>query len=264
MPALHQAEIARLDQLIAALVLPEDIDDSVHATRKGVKRLRAHLRLIRDGIDKDLYRSEDADLRQIGLLLAQARDAFVLTQTLESLESSAGWDSAAAFITAHHQAAVGELSTGPIEEVRRMLVRARRRWPDPGSLTAGAIAAGIARTYGSGREEIETAAATGHAAAFHAWRKRVKYLRYQLEALGSDEALVSSLTELGDYLGLEHDHTVFIQFCDDNIDVLPDRRDRYVLIDRAERRRNELRSLALATDVYDRQTDVFIEAVVGE
>ena len=146
MPALHQAEIARLDQLIAALVLPEDIDDSVHGTRKGVKRLRAHLRLIRDGIDKDLYRSEDADLRQIGLLLAQARDAFVLTQTLESLESSAGWDSAAAFITAHHQAAVGELLTGPIEEVRRMLVKARRRWPDPGSLTAGAIAAGGART----------------------------------------------------------------------------------------------------------------------
>jgi CHAD domain-containing protein len=253
-PALHQAEIARLDQLIAALVLPEDIDDSVHATRKGVKRLRAHLRLIRDGIDKDLYRNEDADLRQIGLLLAQARDAFVLTQTLESLESSAGWDSAAAFITAHHQAAVGELLTGPIEEVRRMLVRARRRWPDPGSLTAGAIAAGVARTYSSGREEIETAAATGHAAAFHAWRKRVKYLRYQL----------SSLTELGDCLGLEHDHTVFIQFCDDNIDMLPDRRDRYVLIDRAERRRDELRSLALATDVYDRQTDVFIEAVVGE
>ena len=66
MPALDQAEIARLDQLIAALVLPEDIDDSVHATRKGVKRLRAHLRLIRDSIDKDLYRSEDADLSQIG------------------------------------------------------------------------------------------------------------------------------------------------------------------------------------------------------
>ena len=264
MPALHQAEIARLDQLIAALVLPEDIDDSVHATRKGVKRLRAHLRLIRDGIDKDLYRSEDADLRQIGLLLAQARDAFVLTQTLESLESSAGWDSAAAFIAAHHQAAVGEVLAGPIEEVRHRLLTARRRWPDPERLTAEAIAAGVARTYATGRADMEAAASTGHAAAFHAWRKRVKYLRYQLEALGSDEAVVASLTELGDCLGLEHDNTVFIEFCDENIDMLPDRRDRYVLIDRAERRRDELRSLALATDVYNRQTDVFIAAVVGE
>ena len=263
MPALHQAEIALLDQLIAAVDLAEDIDDSVHTTRKGVKRLRAHLRLIRDSIDEDVYRSEDADLRQMGLLLAQARDAFVLTQTLESLESSAGWGPAAAFIAGHHQAAVGELLSGPIEEVRRRLVAARRRWPDHGGLTARAIAAGVARTYTKGRAEIEAAAATGHATAFHGWRKRVKYLRYQLEALGSDEAVVATLTELGDRLGLEHDHTVFIDFCDDNIDMLPDRRDRYVLIDRAERRRDELRSLVLATDAYDRHTDAFIDAVVG-
>ena len=264
MPALHQAEIARLDQLITALDLPEDIDDSVHTTRKGVKRLRAHLRLIRDSIDEDLYRSEDADLRQIGLLLAQPRDAFVLTQTLEQLESSAGWGPAAAFIATHHRAAIGELLAGPIEEVRRSLVAARRRWPDHPGLTPGALAAGVARTYARGRAEIEAAGATGHAAAFHAWRKRVKYLRYQLEALGWDETVVASLTELGDCLGLEHDHTVFIDFCDDNIDMLPDRRDRYVLIDRAERRRDELRALALATDAYDRQTDAFIDAVVGE
>ncbi len=261
---LHQAEIARLDRLIAALDLQEDIDESVHTTRKGVKRLRAHLRLARDSIDGDLYRSEDADMRQIGLLLAQARDAFVLTQTLEALESSSGWGPAAAFIAAHHQAAVGELLAGPIEEVRRRLVAARQRWPDHRGLNAGGISAGVARTYTKGRAEIEAAAATSHATAFHAWRKRVKYLRYQLEALGSDEVLVSSLPELGDCFGLEHDHTVFIEFCDDNIDMLPDRRDRYVLIDRAERRRDELRSLALATAVYDRQTDVFIEAVVGE
>ena len=46
--------------------------------------------------------------------------------------------------------------------------------------------------------------------AFHQWRKRVKYLRYQMEAIESlwpeiVGAYARSLDELGESLGLEHD-----------------------------------------------------------
>jgi CHAD domain-containing protein len=105
--------------------------------------------------------------------------------------------------------------------------------------------------------------ATSQAGAFHQWRKRVKYLRYQLEAIGIAEDVVAAWVELGETLGLEHDHTVFIDFCDDHIDLCPDRRDRYVLIDRAEKRRDELRASALGTDVYIRDPEAFAAAAVG-
>jgi CHAD domain-containing protein len=49
--------------------------------------------------------------------------------------------------------------------------------------------------------------------AFHEWRKEVKYLRYQLEALRTiaPEGLgsrITVLTDLGEVLGFEHDLTV--------------------------------------------------------
>ncbi len=103
---------------------------------------------------------------------------------------------------------------------------------------------------------------TAKTGAFHQWRKRVKYLRYQLEAIGTAEVTVTTLLELGETLGFEHDHTVFIDFCDEHIDMCPDRRDRFVLIDRAERRRDQLRSSALSTVVYARDPDEFVALVL--
>jgi CHAD domain-containing protein len=261
---LHEAEIARLNDLVAAIDDPEDVNLVVHSTRKGIKRLRAHLRLARDAIEENTYRAEDADLREIGRLLAPARDAFVIGLTLESLESSAGWEAASDYIEAHHRSAIDELVSGPFQEARTRLGRVRGRWlTHPVHLDASSVTDAVERTYHRGRFEQERAMATSQARAFHQWRKRVKYLRYQLEAIGVAEDRVAAWIELGEALGFEHDHTVFIDFCDDNIDMCPDRRDRYVLIDRAERRRDQLRASALGTDVYAGEPATFVAAVVG-
>ena len=260
---LGSRELARLDAMLAGLNDPADIDAVVHDTRKGVKRLRAHLRLTRDAIEPDVYRGEDAELRAISRLLAPARDAFVLGQTLQSLETSEGWEPAAAIVATYHREAIEALGAGPMKEARRRLGEVRDRWPAQRAVDTETVAAGLSRTYERGRVERGVAASTDQAQDFHNWRKRVKYLRYQLEALEAEEAVVTEFTELGEQLGLEHDHTVFIGFCDDHIDLLPDRRDRYVLIDRAEVRRDELRSAAVATNAYDAETEQFVERVIG-
>ena len=261
---LHTAEIARLDEMIAALATPPDVDLAIHETRKGVKRLRAHLRLAKDDIEPSLYKGEDTDLRDIGRLLAPARDAFVLGETLDALESSAGWESASRYIAAHHRTTVDRLVAGPFGAARTRLEGVRTRWLDlPKRPDPVAVRNGIERTYRRGRAEFDTAAATGKAGAFHSWRRRVKYLRYQLEAIGGEEAVVMTWDQLGNTLGSEHDHSVFIDFCDNNIDMCPDRRDRYVLIDRAERRRDELRAAALGTDVYAVEPGDFVAAVLA-
>ena len=259
---LRAAEIDRLDHLLADLRNPSDIDAAVHETRKGVKRLRAHLRLTRSAIDPAVYRGEDDDLRSIGLILAPARDAFVLGLTLEGLESSEGWGPAGDFIRANHRVAVDELLAGPVAEVLRRLAAVRQRWPRVGDVEAAVITDGLARSYRRGRIGLDAAAAGEHARDFHRWRKWVKYLRYQLEAIGGDPAVVTSLTELGERLGLEHDHTVFIEFCDDEINLLPDRRARYVLIDRAETRRAGLRAASLATTAFLEDPEIFVSMVL--
>jgi len=262
---LHDAEIARLDESLVDLDAPDDVDLVVHSTRKGIKRLRAHLRLARDAIEENKYRAEDADLREIGRLLAPARDAYVIGETLASLESPAGWEAASGYIQAHHRTAIDELLAGPLHEARTRLGKVRQRWlTHPVHLEAPAVTAAVMRTYHRGRLERERAMATAQARAFHQWRKRVKYLRYQLEAIGVAQASIATWVDLGETLGFEHDHTVFIGFCDENIDMCPDRRDRYVLIDRAERSRDQLRSSALSSDAYAEDPGVFVATVLDE
>lgn len=261
-PGLREAEITRLDDLIAGLEAAEDIDAAVHTTRKGIKRLRAHLRLAKDAIDPVAYRAEDNELRDTARLLAPARDSFVIGLTLDALESSAGWEAAAACVSSHHRTQIEELLAGTLDEARRRLDAVRQQWPaHSGPLDTAVVAAGLRRTYTRGRLDHQAVVATPQPGGFHGWRKRVKYLRYQLEAIAAGSVLVDPLLDLGETLGLEHDHTVFIDFVDDNIDMLPDRRDRYVLIDRAEARRDELRALALKTGAYEEEPQEFVAGV---
>ncbi len=258
---LRDAEIARLDTLVARLEVPEDIDTAIHDTRKGIKRLRAHLRLGRDAIERDAYRSEDAALRDIGRLLAPPRDAFVVGLTLESLEPGGGWEAASAYIAEHHATAIEEFRREAQGKAVELLSAALDRWPSA-PLDTVVVGAGLERTYSRGRSEHREAAASEHAEAFHAWRKWAKYLRYQLEAIGVGTEVVAPWVDLGEALGLEHDHTVFIAFCDEHIDLCPDRRDRYVLIDRAEHERAGLRDAAVATGLYEQEPAAFVASVL--
>lgn len=57
----------------------------VHETRKGIKRLRAMLRLVRDGIDDASWRHLNAELREVGRQLSERRDADVRRATLGRL-----------------------------------------------------------------------------------------------------------------------------------------------------------------------------------
>jgi CHAD domain-containing protein len=76
-----------------------------------------------------------------------------------------------------------------------------------------AVEDGVARIYRQGRQEMAAAYEHPSSEAFHAWRKRAKYLRYQLrlvrgawpEALGALETVAD---DLGELLGDEHDLSV--------------------------------------------------------
>ncbi len=258
MKSLASTEVTRLEHLTEGLADPADLDVAVHATRKGIKRLRAFLRLARRSIGTSTYRTENGALRYTADLLAPARDAYVLIDTARNLCAP---DGILVELSEDYAGEIAALESGSrIEAVRRLEAitgRWRRlNWHGPDSRSIGA---GLLRTYRRGLVDLETARVTPTAAAFHSWRRRVKYLRYQLEALDAPNTFLVPYTTLGDDLGLEHDQTVLLGVCE----LHADDETFASLAHRSFERREELRASALSrgTPLFDQEPEAFRRSV---
>jgi hypothetical protein len=89
-----------------------DPGEAVHSCRKRFKRVRAAARLVRDELDSDSYRKENAAFRDFGRRLSHARDSQVLVETLDALHGryaleipSAGFERLRAALANEHRAA---------------------------------------------------------------------------------------------------------------------------------------------------------------
>src|SRR5262245_49986710 len=58
-------------------------DEMVHEARKGLKKLRALVRLVRPGVGGKLYRRENIAFRDISRPLTEVRDAKILVEALD-------------------------------------------------------------------------------------------------------------------------------------------------------------------------------------
>lgn len=249
MNPLAENEIGRLERITAGLADPVDLDVAVHTTRKGIKRLRAFLRLARRSIGTTTYRIENGALRDTARLLAPVRDAYVLIETAGDLDAS---NLILDMLNEDYATAMASLeSVDRLEAVHRLEAIAGRwsllSWHGPDSKSIGA---GLRRTYRRGLVDLETVRSTPTPEAFHGWRRRVKYLRYQLEALDAPQSFLRPYTDLGDDLGLEHDQKVLLDMCElhANHEAFGS------LALRSAERRTELRTSAL-----DRGTPLFLQ-----
>jgi len=194
---------------------PEGLDQAVHSARKGFKRIRAVLRLVRGELGEDLYQRENVAYRDAGRRLAAVRDARVLLDTLDQLSDGVP-------VTRGALAARDEqLRRGAPEAAEQAcaeLVAARARiaeWPLRHD-GFDALQPGIDRIYGQGRRRRDRAYARGEEVAFHEWRKRVKDLWHVLQLLEPSwppvlGALVEQTHDLSDLLGDEHDLSVLAE-----------------------------------------------------
>jgi len=258
MNPLAETEIARLDHLIDVLGDPADLDTAVHTTRKGIKRLRAFLRLARRSIGTTTYRIENGALRDTARLLAPARDAYVLIETARDLDAP---ERVLLEFDEEYAAAIAVLeSVSRLEAVHRLKAIARRWnllvWHGP---DVKSIGSGITRTYRRGLVDFETVLTTPTSSAFHGWRRRVKYLRYQLELLDAPGEFLAPYADLGDDLGLEHDQTVMLAACDVHAHDAA-----YASLGRRslERRRQlRIRALEHGATLFDQEPESFRRAV---
>ena len=214
-PTLMEIGEEQFERVRAGLAGRPDRDTGVHHARKAIKRLRALLRLVRPELRKPRFRDLDRRLRDAGRALAPLRDARVSLDTLEEVAAGRCPTLQERLAERYERASAG-LLVGPIAD---RMADARREWISLLTpIEVGAVA-GARRVHRRGSDRYRAVVGRGEAKDFHEWRKQVKHLRYQLEALrtagaaGLDDA-ISSLDELGEVLGAEHDLTVLMGLVD--------------------------------------------------
>jgi CHAD domain-containing protein len=191
---------------------------TVHEVRKHLKKLRAAMRLAIPEVGKNRHAREDCCVRKIGRLVSDLRDAQVRLQTLIQLRDetakkpenspfphieellSLERESFSAAFAGWQKQAVPQL-----ERVETRLLK----WPLE-ALTWKQVCGAVAKIYKRGQRRLAKTIDDPEPENFHAWRKRVKDLWYQLRILQPVNRVV--LTEmardaevLGELLGREHD-----------------------------------------------------------
>lgn len=194
---------------------------AVHETRKSIKRIRALLRLVRDGIGEAAYKRENARFGDIGRMLSSSRDQTVIRATADRL--AAEHPQAAAALRALKRSvpepargsngiAARRLSRRAIRELKQ----AGRSWRELELRQGGfdVIACGLARGLAELRSTV-AAAADGDDETVHDWRKAVqRHWRHMLLLRAAwplyFEARAAEAKEVSELLGLAQDLTLLI------------------------------------------------------
>ncbi len=199
------------------------LNHRVHLARKAGKRVRGLFRLSRFQLGKDRYARVNALVRDQARRLSEVRTAAVLQLTLDrllddpSLTPEAVKDLRNLLSERHAQGllrlradsdgrtAAREALDGLADQITRHPASPEYQEPN-----LAALQPAIRRIYRRGRRAMRRAGQLDTSHAFHEWRKRVNYLRFQMEALRGAcappiDALAEALGDLSEILGEDHD-----------------------------------------------------------
>jgi hypothetical protein len=236
----------------------EDRDTGIHEARKCFKRVRALLDMARPVLKPKVYKRENRRFRDVGRLLAGARDIHVMRQTLDQLAeqrdlSAAGRVPSAlrVWLDAKRAQIVPVDGDAAMREAQRVLTKAREDFavlPVKGD-TVAPLAAGLRGIYAGGRKIMNEAYRQGDDETFHEWRKHVQRHWRQLQLVRNawPEVITPRIdlaSELSDLIGEDHDLSVLIGFVRQNRAILGPRKAVNALSDAAQARQAELRQAA--------------------
>ena len=191
---------------------------TVHEVRKHLKKLRAAMRLAIPEVGKNRHAREDCCVRKIGRLVSDLRDAQVRLQTLIQLRDETAKkpenspfpriEELLSLERESFSAAFAGWQKQAIPQLERVETRLLK-WPME-DLTWKQVCGAVAKIYKRGQRGLAKTIDDPEPENFHAWRKRVKDLWYQLRILQPVNRVV--LTEmahdaevLGELLGRERD-----------------------------------------------------------
>ena len=191
---------------------------TVHEVRKHLKKLRAAMCLAIGEVGKNRHAREDRCVRKIGRLVSDLRDAQVRLQTLVQLhaESAKGpednpfphLEELLSLERESFSAAFAGWQKQAIPKLERVGERLSK-WPLAG-ITWKQVCGTVGKTYKLGQRGLAKTIKKPEPENFHAWRKRVKDVWYQLRILQPLnrvvlEKIAADAEVLGELLGREHD-----------------------------------------------------------
>ena len=197
----------------------EERHTAVHETRKSFKKIRAAIRLVRDAVP--FYKETNVFFRDEARKISAVRDATAHLETLdllekqyakvlrkqafakirETLEARREELAQAAFAENQHLESIRQALEAKMAEIRDWDIEIDRYEQ---------IRPSIRRVYKRGYRALHQARETRQMDDFHEWRKRAKYLRYQLDMLhrlwpAVMDTWEDELHEVTDLTGTAHD-----------------------------------------------------------
>ena len=191
---------------------------TVHEVRKHLKKLRAAMRIAIGEVGKTCHAREDRCVRKIGRLVSDLRDAQVRLQTFIELRDQAAKSLGRQCLARAEElllleresfsAAFAGWQSQAIPQLERVKARLLN-WPVEG-MTWKQICGAVGKIYKRGQRGLAKTIEDPEAENFHAWRKRVKDIWYQLRILQPLnrvvlEQIAHDAEVLGELLGCEHD-----------------------------------------------------------
>jgi CHAD domain-containing protein len=191
-------------------------DTPVHETRRHLKKARAVLRLLRDGIGATEFDDQESCLRKVARSISQIRDAEVRLQTVRELQGikqrkSASYNGLEAMLTLELENFIAAFTEWQLEAIP-LLEQARAPiddWPID-NLTFRDLCSPVQKSYKRARKALSRAKASAIPENFHTLRSKAKVLDYQLRILCPADPVVlanviDELDSLGKLLGRAHD-----------------------------------------------------------
>ena len=267
---LKRLGVEAIDEAISGFYEGEEMfREAVHTTRKSTKRIRSMLRLVRYEVGERVYQFENAWMRDTARLLSEVRTSSVMVQGVADIREMYGpllaegtFDELLERTTIYRDRTEQRVMEDPdiVPRVVSNLERARGRyetWPtDPDARSVygigirhdyRAIGPGLKATHARGRHQMVAAYQAPSPESFHRWRKRVKYLRHQMEILTPlwPEVIVGmavTLDRISELLGQDHDLAELLQTLAGRTDLCPNPMERSLIRALAEQRRADLQT----------------------
>lgn len=256
-------------------------DEAIHDARKALKKARAALRLLQDGMSKTTYQVENSGLRDAGRFLSPFRDAKSLIDAFDSLHDRYG-DKLQGFelaplqkiLHANLTKARRHFSHTPTERencirlLRDCIALAKKEGFS--FIDSEAIHTGLRGIYQKGCKARAKAKTARTSEALHEWRKQVKYLLNAVEGLhpsakGGAAKTLKWTDALADSLGDDHDLAMLSQetargsYAPVDADLI---KKLHALIDR-RRAKLQKRAFSLGKKLYGKKPKQFAKSILA-
>ena len=234
--------------------------EAIHEARKGVKKIRSALRLVRDEIGDDVWRRENEHYRDVARKLSSFRDAEILVQALDGLGERFGPTARERVEGLREQLEEENTSSHDDGSVERAMagaaaeLAAGRSRIDALPLDGDGwelVAPGFHRSYRRGRKRLRAVEEEASVTNLHELRKRVKDLWYQLRLIqDADKHMLGNLADqahdLSDHLGDDHDLALLREEAQRRREGFASPSHQRHLLEEIDRRRGELQFAAIS------------------